>query len=393
MAILSFKDFTFEDKDDFVRFHFLKIFYFDIKKSDLTLISDFKIKKDSIEFISISESSARRKFLNILEKGFASLKNMLTYNPAIYIHKNSGLPLIGSLSFGIVDKGTDMLELKPITGCNINCIFCSVDEGSSTKKALDFVIEKDYLVQETKKLLDYKKVPCHIYINPHGEPLLYADIVDLIHDLSKLDYVKGMTIITNGMLLNEKLATALINAGLTDINISINAVSPEKAKHIANSESYDVDKILELVLKVKDKVKLAFSPVLMYGINNEDIEALVAFCKENMIEISIQNFLCNRRGRKPAKEISFEKFYTYLEELEKKYDIKLIKQGKIDKTIELKKPFRKNDVIEAEIFSQARYKDESLAIAKDRIITVKCQFIKSQKRGIIFFMLFPANQI
>ena len=318
MAELEFQDFIFKEKGESIEVDFLKIFSFEIKKQDLEKIGKFTLEKNKIIFSEIKEDKARKAFSRILNKEFSGLKSKITKNPVLYIHKNSNIPLIGNLSFGIVDKGTDMLELKPLTSCNIDCIFCSVDEGTKTKKKLDIVIEKDYLVEETKKLMEYKKQPVHIYINPQGEPLLYADIIGLVKDLSNLEYVKAISIITNATLLTENMANQLIDAGLTELNISLNALNPDKAKQIANNSSYNIDKIKQVLTKIKGKIKIIIAPVLMNNINNEDIKGLAKYCKENDFELLVQNFLLNKRGRKPTKEIPFNKFYDFLKGLEKK---------------------------------------------------------------------------
>jgi len=290
----------------------------------------------------------------------------------LHINRESGIPLMGSLSFGIVDKGSQMLEIKPNTGCNINCIFCSVDEGSCSKKTMDIVIEKNYLVEEIRKILEFKKHTMDIFINPHGEPLLYEDVVELVADLRKFGYVRDIVIITNGTLLSEKV-DRLIEAGLTGLNISLNTLHEKKAVELAEAP-YNVDRIKEIIDKVKDKVKITLAPVLMKNINENDIEELVKYCKEHNLEIGIQNFLKNSRGRNPTKQISMKKFYKVLEDLEEKHQIKLIKEEKIEKTKTLPKPFRRGQVIDALLVCRGRYDDESYAIAQNRIITIKKKF-------------------
>jgi uncharacterized protein len=379
MAIIKFNDIKFEDNGTEVIANFLKLYSFNIKKEDLLKIGEFKIKNFSIRFDKIDQSKAEKDFQRILSKGFNELKNKIRNNKTIYIHQNSGIPLIGCLSFGIIDKGTDSLEIKPLTSCNLDCIFCSVDEGLSTKKCLDIVVEKDYIIQETKKLLEFKKHPVNIYINPHGEPLLYSEIIELVNDLKKLAYVKSINIITNGILLNESLAKALIDAGLTSFSISISALDEDKARKLSGIKGYDINKIISIIKKIKDKIKIIITPVFMDGINNKDIEDIILFCKENKLEVMIQNFLQNRRGRKPAKEIPFDKFYPFLKELESKYNVKLIANEKIGKTEELAKPFRKNEIIEAIPICKARHKDEFYAVAKTRVITVKGIFPENKK--------------
>ena len=146
MAKLKFEDLTFENCKGKVRVNFLRIFYFYLCKRALEKISKFEISKNEIIFDNVSEQKAQRKFNFLLEQGFRNLKNKITGRKAIYIHKNSGIPLIGSVYFGIIDRGTNIIEIRPTTGCNLNCIYCSVDEGTPSKRKVDFVLFLNVLV-------------------------------------------------------------------------------------------------------------------------------------------------------------------------------------------------------------------------------------------------------
>ncbi len=370
MAKLAFKDLTFEEQKDCIKVNFLKIFYFYIEKQQLKQISDFIIGEDSITFKDAPEKKARTKFNFLLEKGFKELKNSLNGKKTAYIHQNSGIPLIGSLAFGIVDRGTDMIEVKPITSCALNCVFCSVGEGLSSKKEADFVVEKDYLVNELKKLIDYKNCPVDVYINPHGEPLLYADIVQLVEDISKLKHVRVLSIITSGSLLTKELADELIKAGLNRLNISLNAIEPEIARKLAGTSHYDVEHVKEMAAYTAKKIKVVIAPVYVPGFNDEEMPKLIEFANKINASIFIQNFMCNKRGRNPAKELPMDKFYIMLKELEKQYNTKLIADCGLVKTKELPKPFKKGDTVKAEIVCQGRYKNEGIAAANGRAITI-----------------------
>src|SRR3989338_3737061 len=164
MAELTFKDLSFEEKGEKVRINFLKIFYFEIDKSLLESLGHFKAAGNKIEFSGISDAKAQRKFNMLLSQGFIQLRNRLNNKPTIYIHKNSGISLIGTNYFGLIDMGTNIIEIKPITSCNLGCIYCSVDEGPLSRRKVDFVVEKDYLVEELKKVIDFKNED---YIDAH----------------------------------------------------------------------------------------------------------------------------------------------------------------------------------------------------------------------------------
>ncbi|HDD34251.1 MAG TPA: radical SAM protein, partial [Thermofilaceae archaeon] len=44
------------------------------------------------------------------------------------------IPLIGHLAFGIVDRGTNLLQIRPTSSCPLSCVFCSVDAGPASKR-------------------------------------------------------------------------------------------------------------------------------------------------------------------------------------------------------------------------------------------------------------------
>ena len=135
------------------------------------------------------------------------LKNKITNKKTIYIHQNSGIPLIGNNAFGLIDRNTSIIEVRCITGCNLDCIHCSVDQD---KRPVDFVVEKDYLVQEFKELVKHKGInEIEAHIGTQGEPLLYSPLADLITDLSVIPEVSVIALDTNGTLLTKKNPSTL----------------------------------------------------------------------------------------------------------------------------------------------------------------------------------------
>jgi hypothetical protein len=374
MAELNFEDLSFEEEKDKIKVLFLKLFYFHINKQDLDKIGNFEIKKHIIEFKNIAQKRAERKFHQLLEKGFKELKNTLNNKPTIYIHKNSNMPLMGNVSFGLVDRGTNIIEIKPITSCNLSCIYCSVDEG---RRPVDFVIEKDYLVDELKKLVKVKNIDnIEAHIASQGEPLLYAPLADLINDISGIKKVKTISIDTNGNLLTKEKADRLIKAGLTRFNFSINALDDKLANKIAGAY-YDTKKIKEICTYISSKVDLIITPVMIPGINDKEMPKIIEFAKKLGADIGIQNFLSYKFGKNPVKPITYDEFYAKLKQWQDKYGIKLIKSIEDFNIVEAespKKPFKKGEIIEAEIVCPGRLKYEKIAVAKERTISIpNCQ--------------------
>lgn len=378
MAELVFKDLSFEKDKDKIRVNFLRLFYAYLEESSLKKIAPFEINKNSIVFKNVSENSARKKFEFLLFNSFKNLKNKLNNKTTIYIHQSSGIPLIGTNYFGLIDRGTNIIEVKPITSCNISCVFCSVDEGPYSRRKVDFVVEKDYLVSEFKKIVEFKgsnNIDAHI--NAQGEPTLYADMAELVRGIMSIEGVKRSSIDTNGTLLSKQIVDELAEAGLTRINLSLNALDPEKAQKLAGYP-YNLSKVLEIARYIPTKMDLIIAPVWMPGYNDEELVKLAKFAEEigagkNCPPIGIQNLLNYRFGRNPVEAMPMEDFYKKMRELEQKHDIKLIFDKaafEVEDLPELPKPFKKGQIVNAEIVLPGRIGNEKLAVAKERLISI-----------------------
>jgi len=384
---MKFKSFEFNinKQNETLYISFYGSFYFEIPLVEINKIdSNFKVNpKDSNEIIfSKNQTRSEKKFMFLVDKYMHDLKSKINKNKnakAVYIHENSGIPLYGLQFIGIIDKGTDMIEIKPLTGCNMNCSFCSVGEGLDTKKEVDFIVEEEYLVNELSNLLGFKaksdpKIKLSIWINPHGEPLLYSRILDLIKDISKLSHVKDIHLITAGGLLNKPLINQLSKIKKLKMSISISGYEKEKPQELMGTKAYDLKHILDMTKYASTKgIEITITPVYVYGINDKDIEELIKFCKKNSLKISIQKFCTNKYGRNLIKEQNWDDFGKKMKSWEKLYGSELLQTGNIGKSGELPRPFKKGDTMQAEIVSPGRFLKDKIAVAKGRCILLpKC---------------------
>ena len=382
MTVLSYKDLSFEKENDKIKVNFLRMFYTYLDGNSLKKISTFEINKNSIFFKNIAEHKAKKKMEFLLQNSFRNLKNRLNNKPTVYIHQFSGIPLIGTNYFGLIDRGTNIIEVKPITSCNISCIFCSVDEGPYSRRKADFVVEKDYLVDEFRKIVEFKtqllpNINIDAHINAQGEPMLYGQMVELVRDIMSIKGVKRSSIDTNGTLLSKQIVDELADAGLSRINLSLNALDPEKARKLAGYP-YNLNKVLEMARYIPTKMDLIIAPVWAPGYNDQELVKLAKLAEEigagkNCPAIGVQNLLNYRFGRNPVKGVAMENFYKRMRELEQNHGIKLIFDKSafdIEELPELPKPFKKSQIIEAEIALPGRIGNEKLAVAKNRLISV-----------------------
>ncbi len=388
MTTVTFETLTFRADNEFVHVDLLRSYTTKILKEELAAIAPFKIiSPHEITFENIPIKRAETKFFALLTKSFENLKTKLTGNPVTYIHRNSDIPLIGNVAFGIVYRNSSIIEIKTNNGCNLDCVYCSISEGTSSKKH-DFVIEKDYLVEELQKLLDFVEESVEIHIGVQGEPFLYGDIENLILDLQQMPQVHTISIDTNGTLLSKASIDRLAHCDKLQLNLSLDALDKEKAKNIAGVKSYNVEHVKEIIAYASQKLKVIVAPVLTVGFNEDEMEKIVLFVKSLPVQpiLGIQNFLRYKTGRNPGQEMLWEQFYALLETLEKKHNIKLRLEKKdfaVRETKELPKPFVEGDIVSAVIKCPDRFPNSFIAVAQERTISVpSCLFQKEKKINV-----------
>jgi len=367
--MLDYEEMRFSEEEDFLRVRFYDFFYADIPKEEVVKeIGDYSIEDDKILSKKYSEERMQKHFMRLFTRYKTRLTYSLNGNKAVFVDEELGLPLIGLQFLGIMDKGSEMIEIKPITNCNTSCVFCSVNEGPGSDKEIDFVVDKDFLVNETKELLRYKDCDnMSLWINPHGEPTLYPKLGEFIEDMLEDEHVKDVHVVTNGVLLGEKLVDelALISkkAGKeVIISLSLSAKGCDKSKEIMG-DNYNIDAVLKNVKYAIKKLTLVFTPVLVHGVNDDEIKNIVLLAKELGVKVSIQKFCKNKRGKNPVKEQSWDDFYKQLKLLEEETGCSLTSElGKLQKTKELDAVCKKGDKVNVRVVCPGRYSKDKIGV-------------------------------
>ncbi len=374
MVVLSIEDIEFEEKKDSVRAHFIKRYYFDLDKSSLKNIGDYRIKKGNIEFEEKSKRTVSNKLSLLISQGFENLKNKLYDKPTTYITRGD-IPLIGSGAFGLIDRGTNLVEAKPNTGCNMNCVYCSVNEGKNNK-VRDVVISPDYLAEEIRRVAEVKEHKVEVHINPQGEPLLYPKLEEFIKNLKNLERIKFVSMNTNGVLLTEERIDELNEAGLDRLNVSMDGATKDVVDELSRI-NYPLERVKKMIRYADKKMEVLLAPVILPGVNEEEVEPLLELSEEldsDHPTTGFQNYLEYSRGRKPegVEPRSMEDFFDFLEEkgLSREEVRRDAEEFGVYEDNSLKKPFKKGDVVEVTVKMPGRTEGQSIGEAQNRAVTI-----------------------
>ncbi|MDD1651874.1 MAG: radical SAM protein, partial [Methanomicrobiales archaeon] len=234
------------------------------------------------------------------------------------ITRETGIPLVGSVAFGIIDRGTSLLQVRPSCGCNLDCPFCSVDAGPSSRtRVTGYRVDRAYLVDCVRKAVAFKGDGVECHIDSPGEPMIYPEIAPLVADLRTVPGVSVISMQSNGTLLTPDRIRRLEEAGLDRINLSLHALDPGLARRLAGVEWYDVEKVAAMARAVAEsRIDLLIAPVYLPGINDAEIPKLIRFARETGAgkrwpPLGIQKFERYRLGRTPSeiRPQSWNQFY------------------------------------------------------------------------------------
>lgn len=299
----------------------------------------------------------------------------------IYIYE---LPLFGHIAFGIVDRGTNVLQTRITTICPYNCIYCSVDAGPESKHRLsEFIVDSNLIVEWFKKAYEQKDGDViEALLDGVGEPATHPHVVEIISSLKKI--VPRVAMESRGYNLTKKLVDKLSEAGLDRVNISIDTLNEEKGKIIQGVPWYSTERvksIIEYIIKETD-IDVHLTPVWLPGLNDQDIIDIIEWglkigVGKRFPPFGIQKYEVHKYGRriKGAREVSWDAFKSYLEKLEEKFNIQLYYK-KLDFGIRKAKRipmyFRKNERINVTLVSPGWLINEVLAVDEEykSVITV-----------------------
>lgn len=131
--------------------------------------------------------------------------------------------------------------IEPTNLCNFNCVQCphGLDEYREKAGPLMNMSEECFvkIVSDLNKWRDdrepFLKV-IRLYLE--GEPLVNKNFCNMLKILKENNFAERIELVTNGSLLNKKVAEKIVECGLDYICISIYSINKEKNKQITNSE-------------------------------------------------------------------------------------------------------------------------------------------------------------
>ncbi len=173
-------------------------------------------------------------------------------------------------------RGIEYLRVSVTDRCDLRCSYC-IPKGFRGFEEPDNWLTFDEI---TRVVGTFARLGTKRFRLTGGEPLLRRNLPELAARLSALPNVEDLSLTTNGTQL-VKLAQSLHDAGVHRLNVSLDSLRGECVEQITGSNS--LQKVLDGLAAAKaagfERIKINMVP--MQGVNDGDVDAMVAFCMEN----------------------------------------------------------------------------------------------------------------
>ena len=163
-------------------------------------------------------------------------------------------------------RSINYLRISVTDRCNLRCIYCMPPEGvpqMSHSEILSY--EEIRAVVQAAAELGISRVRL-----TGGEPLVRAELPELVKMLSRIEGIQELSLTTNGILL-KNYALELKQAGLSRVNVSLDTLKANRFQHITR-----LGKLKDVLEGIEAAKEAGFQPVkintvVMRSINDDEI--------------------------------------------------------------------------------------------------------------------------
>lgn len=185
--------------------------------------------------------------------------------------------------------------------CNLRCLHCYNESGENIQT------NNELSDKEVMSLIDdLCSVGVFNLCFCGGEPLIRKDLIIKCIEKLKLNNIPNISMVTNGLLLTKEVAKDLKDAGLTNIQISLDGANSKSHDRLRNQEGVFTKTIqaIKNTISAGFKPNIAFTPT-SFNINEfKEVHSLLRNLGLNDIELRVQPLMLMGRASENLEDIN-----------------------------------------------------------------------------------------
>jgi cyclic pyranopterin phosphate synthase len=172
------------------------------------------------------------------------------------------------------------LRISVTDRCDFRCVYCMSEDMQFVPRSQLLTLEEVVRIGKTFIELGVKKIRI-----TGGEPLTRKNVMYVFDKLGSIDGLEDFTLTTNGSQLT-RYASALHDAGVTRVNISLDSLQPDRFKHITRVG--DLEKVLNGIeaATAAGFKKIKLNAVVLKNKNHDEVLDLLDFARNKSLDIS-----------------------------------------------------------------------------------------------------------
>jgi cyclic pyranopterin phosphate synthase len=178
------------------------------------------------------------------------------------------------------------LRISVTDRCNIRCFYCMPDENVRFKPRHEIL--------SFEEITRFVRVVSQLGVRrlrlTGGEPLVRADLHQLVEQLAALPEVEDLALTTNGILLADQ-ANALHRAGLKRLNISLDTLDEATFQRISRRPG--LDRVLAGIAAAQDAgfKNIRLNAIAIRSLTEDQIVPLARFARERGLELRFIEYM------------------------------------------------------------------------------------------------------
>ncbi len=193
------------------------------------------------------------------------------------------------------------LRISVTDRCNLRCSYCMPPQGILLKERSEILTFDE--IERVAKL--FATMGVNKIRLTGGEPLVRKDLPNLIQRLVNNSGIRTIGITTNGVLL-KSFADDLKQAGLTNLNVSLDTLRSSRFEIISGRQHFN-----DVIDGIYTSLDAGFQPlklnvVVLGGVNDDELLDFVEFVKDKPINVRFIEYMPFKFNQwNQAKFVSF----------------------------------------------------------------------------------------
>lgn len=184
------------------------------------------------------------------------------------------------------------LRISLTERCNLRCVYCMPEQGVPLQPLRALLTTPEIvLLASTFVSQGVSKIRL-----TGGEPTVRPDILPLMQQLGALrpHGLRELCITTNGVALHRKL-DAMVDAGLTGVNLSLDTLDPWQFQIMTRRRGFDA--VQKSIARIHDLnragagLKFKINCVVMRGVNDREVMDFVEMTRDKDVEVRFIEYM------------------------------------------------------------------------------------------------------